>query len=297
MFTKFFLTVEQWDCLVGAVIVVYINISYVENLVIGSYLNSISTLIKGENMKLTLAQPQHFKDSIAIISELVTEARFKVTGEGITLIAMDPANVAMVVFKQFSSAFTEYTLGKDADLALNLNSLKQVLRRVGSSDLLTLELENEGKLKLTVTGKTVRRFSLPIIELDDREQKVPNLQFPYTVEMPSTTMVDAVDDAGVVADSLALIGDAAKLVVAAQGDMSKVEVEIAGEGEVRIVAEQDSPVKSKYSIDYLKKMVAGAKIADQVKVQLSKDYPMRMEFVEKDKMQLSFVLAPRVEND
>ena len=59
-------------------------------------------------MRLTLSEPSTFKDSIAVISELVNEARFKVTKDGIELVAMDPANVAMVIFKLLSSAFAEH---------------------------------------------------------------------------------------------------------------------------------------------------------------------------------------------
>ena len=54
-------------------------------------------------MKLTLAEPKYLKDSISIISELVNEASFKITPEAIELVAMDPANVAMVIFKLLSS--------------------------------------------------------------------------------------------------------------------------------------------------------------------------------------------------
>ena len=47
-------------------------------------------------MKLSLAEPTYLKESISIISDLVSEARFKVTPDAIELVAMDPANVAMV---------------------------------------------------------------------------------------------------------------------------------------------------------------------------------------------------------
>jgi proliferating cell nuclear antigen len=248
-------------------------------------------------MKLTLSKPQILKDSIAIISELVTEAQFNVTTDGLTLIAMDPANVAMVIFKLLSSSFVEYNLVKEVDIALNLNNLKQVLRRVNSSDMLTLEIEDESKLKITIVGKTTRRFSLPIIELDDREQKIPNLQFPFTASMPADTFVEAVEDAGVVADSLSIIGEDKKITISAKGDLSSVEVDIKADDDVEIVKEGEDVIRSKYSIEYLKKIVSGARVSDTVKLQLSKDYPLRIEFVEKDKLQLSFVLAPRVEND
>ena len=93
-------------------------------------------------MKLTLAEPKYFKDSIAIISELVSEARFKITKNAIELVAMDPANVAMVIFKLFSSTFTEYDVKEDLDIAINLSNLKQILRRAKADYLLVTNEHN-----------------------------------------------------------------------------------------------------------------------------------------------------------
>jgi len=129
-------------------------------------------------MKLTLAEPKYLKDSISIISELVTETQLSITKTGVTIIAMDPANVAMVIYKLLSSCFSEFELEAPLNIGVNLNNLKQILKRVDASDILTLETdENAAKLKITIKGKTVRRFDIPIIDTDDKEQKEPNLEF------------------------------------------------------------------------------------------------------------------------
>ena len=57
-------------------------------------------------MRLTLAEPKYLKESVSIISELVNEARFNINQDAIELVAMDPSNFAMVIFKLLSSAFT-----------------------------------------------------------------------------------------------------------------------------------------------------------------------------------------------
>ena len=85
-------------------------------------------------MRLTLAEPSYLKESVSIISDLVNEARFKVTKDAIELVAMDPANVAMVIFKLLSSCFTEYDVKGDIEIAINLENLKQILRRAGAND-------------------------------------------------------------------------------------------------------------------------------------------------------------------
>src|SRR3989338_1479453 len=99
-------------------------------------------------MKLTLAEPKYLKESITIISDLVNEARFKVNKDAIELVAMDPANVAMVIFKLLSSSFTEYDIKKDVDIAINLSNLKQIMRRTKPNDMLTLELDAENRLRI-----------------------------------------------------------------------------------------------------------------------------------------------------
>jgi len=134
-------------------------------------------------MKLTVAEPGLLKDSISIISELVNEGQFEVTKEGLELIAMDPANVGMVIFKLLASAFVEYDIGKGpVKLAINLNSLKQILRRAKANDMLTLETIEEGMLKITLKGAATRTFSMPIIDMEDSEQKAPALKFPVTIK-------------------------------------------------------------------------------------------------------------------
>ena len=47
----------------------------------------------------------------------------------------------------------------------------------------------------------------------------------------------------------------------------------------------------------MKKMIAGSKIADEVSIYFNKDYPLKLEYKTVDKIMLSFILAPRVENE
>ena len=153
-------------------------------------------------MRLTLAEPKYLKESITIISELVNEARFKVNKEAIELVAMDPANVAMVIFKLLASSFTEYDVKKDVEIAINLSNLKQVMRRAKPNDMLTLELDPEIKLRIQLKGDNLRTFNLPLIDFDEKEQKIPDLKFPVAIKLSSQILNDAVEDVDVVAEAL-----------------------------------------------------------------------------------------------
>ncbi|MFH2027669.1 MAG: proliferating cell nuclear antigen (pcna) [Nanoarchaeota archaeon] len=248
-------------------------------------------------MKLTLAEPTYLKESVSIISDLVNEARFKVTKEAIELVAMDPANVAMVIFKLLSSCFTEYDVKEDIEIAINLENLKQILRRAGTNDMLTLELGGENKLKIQLRGNTTRTFSLPIIELEEKEQKIPELKFPLSIKLPSRVLNGAIEDADIVAESVNFICEPKKFVVHAEGDLSQANIEINESDSNKIEISGTAKIKAKYSIEYLKKMMNGSKLAENVTIQFNKDYPLRLEYKTIDKVMLSFILAPRVESE
>ncbi|MBI4150155.1 proliferating cell nuclear antigen (pcna) [Candidatus Woesearchaeota archaeon] len=246
-------------------------------------------------MHLSLAEPKYLKESISIISELVNEATFKVTGNGIELVAMDPANVAMVIFKLLPSSFVEYKVDKPQEIAINLSNLKQVLKRAKPNDAITLELD-ENKLKITLKSNTTRTFSLPIIDLEEKEQRVPELNFAASVKTVSTVLNEAVEDVDIVAESVSFIAENGKFTVQAEGDLSKAHIEVPEGNETKVDVKGDK-VRSKYSIEYLKKMINGSKLADEVTISFNKDYPLRLDYRTLDKVSLSFILAPRVEND
>lgn len=251
-------------------------------------------MLQGDHMKLTLAETKFLKESVGIIADIVTEVRFNVTANAVELIAMDPANVAMVVFKLLGSAFAEYDVKKDCVVAVNLNDLKSVLRRVKPSDTLTMELE-ENKLKITLKGSSKREFLIPLIDVDEKEQKIPDLNFTATVQTHSDVFSDAVEDADIIGESVSLGLENGMFVISSSSDLSKARIELTTDENTKI--EGAETVRSKYSIEYLKRMITANKLAPNVAISFSQDYPLKVEYKIVDKMDLMFILAPRVDND
>ena len=174
-------------------------------------------------MKLTLADSKLLKDSVSIISDLVTEARFHITKDSINLVAMDPANVAMVIFKLLSSSFIEYSVEKEVKIALNLNNLKQVLKRAGANDILSMDL-HENKFKITLKSNRTRTFYLPIIELEDKEQKIPDLNFAVTITTSTSVLNEAIEDVSIVGESVSFMGEKEKFTVFFRAGLGKISI-------------------------------------------------------------------------
>lgn len=242
-------------------------------------------------MLLKLEHPKLFSEIIGIISDLVLEVRMKVSREGVSIHAIDPANVAMIIFNLPASAFSELDVEGNEILGINLESLKAVLRRVKSGSVLVISRQ-ENELRLQIQDKIKKEFNLALIDVEGEEKEPPNLSFASKIEMASLDFYEAIEDCGVVGDSCSFISETDKFIIKSKGNLNSFKAEFSSD-ELNMVAESS---KSKYSLEYLQKMIKATKITDKVKINFSSDYPLRLDFATPF-IGLSFILAPRVESE
>ena len=240
-------------------------------------------------MGVKLDKPSILADAISIVSEIVTEVRIKILEEGMSIIAVDPANVAMVMFKLPKENFAQYE-GTGETWGVNLDDLKRILKRASKAASIVFSQE-ENQLKISIFDAVKRDFTLSLIEVESEDKDEPSLEFSCKVNLSSTQFSQAVEDCSVVADSCALIAGENLFVVEGQGSLNSARAQFSGDE-----AQISGTGRSKYSLEYLMKFIKASKISDTVQVNFSNDYPLKLLFAG-DKMGLGFVLAPRVEND
>ncbi len=240
-------------------------------------------------MILKLDDPKLLGDAIDIISNVVVEVRIKLLDDGLSVVAVDPANVALVIFRLPKESFSEYIAGGEV-WGVNLGDLKKIMKRASGAASVTLE-EVEGKLKISIFDKIKRNFSLALVEVSAEDKEIPELNFAARVEMNAKDFSQAVEDASIVADSCAFVLKDEVFAVEGNGTLNSAQAEFSG-GDLEMFGQG----RSKYSLEYLMKFIKGMKISTNVVVNFSDDYPLRLDFPG-EKMGIGFILAPRVEND
>ncbi len=249
-------------------------------------------------MKLTLENPKLFKDTINIISELVTDATFKIGTEKIELVDMDPANVAMVLLTLHKSAFTEYDVTEEQILSVNLDNLKAILKRAKPKDNIMLSLNAEtNRLNIQLGDSNKRNFNLALLDLEYTETKVPALDFNVTVKTTSQTFLDTIEDMSIVSESVQFKASDDRLFVSSTDFKTDALVVLGNDNGTEVTVTGDKAVFSKYSLEYLKKFIKCSKLSDDVTIKFSNEYPLRVNYGDGEKFELGFVLAPRVSND
>jgi len=241
-------------------------------------------------MQLKLESPKLFTDIISIISELVTEVKIKVDKEGMSLTAVDPANVAMVYFKLPAELFSEFEVPTDETIGVNLDNLKAILRRCKLGSSLTLQ-KHENLLKIGIQDRIKRDFSLALLDIDTEEKEIPEWEFQSVIKMDAESFAQVIEDCGVVSDACTFLAEPTKFQVEASG-INSARAEFSSD-EVEIHSGNST---SRYSLEYLNKFIKGNKISNRVTINFSDNHPIRINFPTGQVM-LSFILAPRVEQD
>jgi len=240
-------------------------------------------------MIVKLNKPKLLADAISIVSEVVTEVKIRLLEEGMSIIAVDPANVAMVIFKIPKESFSQYESGSDV-WGINLDDLKRVLKRASSGASLVME-QDENQLKISIFDKVKRIFNLALIEVDSEDKKEPNLDFSCNISMDSESFSQAIEDCAVVADSCEFLVGKDFFVVEGSGSLNSARAEFSGDD-----AKVEGVGKARYSLEYLMKFIKAKKLSERVELKFSEDHPLSLAFPG-NAMGIRFILAPRVEND
>lgn len=244
-----------------------------------------------------LNDPKLLKNGIAAVYELVKEStQVQLSNDGIMITAIDPAQVSMVIFRLLTPAFEAYKLDKEGVIGIDMERLNQVLKQVSPEDSMVIKVDGN-MMKLTCKSRSTRTFSIPLMELKDELKKPPKLEFTTQAVIASDVLSQAVEDAGVVADALIIDAEDDRINFLASGELGNVETKLQkGDDAVKeLKVKQKS--RSRYAVDYLKKIMKGAKLTNDIQLNFRSDYPLQVDFSLQDLLKLSFVLAPRVDTE
>ncbi|AIF69077.1 DNA polymerase [Palaeococcus pacificus DY20341] len=237
-----------------------------------------------------------FADLIATASNLIDEAAFKVTNEGISMRAMDPSRVVLIDLDLPNTIFSKYDVESTETVGVNIDHFKKILKRAKGKDTLILKKGEENYLEIILQGTATRKFKLPLIDVEELELELPELPFTAKAVILGEVIKEAVKDASLVSDSIKIIAKENELIFKAEGEIQEVETKLTLEDEGLLDLEVEEETKSAYGISYLADMVKGIGKSDEVILRLGTEMPLQMDYPVRDEGRLTFLLAPRVED-
>lgn len=249
------------------------------------------------------------RDLLAVfetIAALVTEARFHFRADGgFSVRAVDTGNVAMISMEVSAEAFHQCRCTANEEIGVEVSGIRDMLKRICGSRILgpvaRVTLERTDKL-LVLSVKDfeywVRRLDVDTIRKDPNP---PNLELPCGARMCGELLTETLLSAAscgdkVVFEAKQLSGVWTLLIsTASSDDMSRFSSKFVAREEKEVVSPKCG--KAMFSLDYLKDMAPSMRRAPIVSVGFGDDRPVKFNFESVSGVDVTYLLAPRIEAD
>jgi proliferating cell nuclear antigen len=252
----------------------------------------------GKTFSAVLSDAKLWRSIVETLSTTVDQANFLVSAKGITVRAMDPIRVEMVDFELTKAAFEDYQCNGDMRLGINMEEMGKVMRRAAAGDSLELvHDETHNKLLVRLRGKSVRTFSLSLLDLGTEDLPTPKVEFKALAKITAEAIGEAIKDAGVVSDQVKITAKPEGLTMQSSGDTGDVLIEFRKGSEALLDLEVKEESSAIYALNYLNDMTKAGSMSETAILQIATNIPLRMDFTIPSGGRITYFLAPRREPD
>lgn len=250
---------------------------------------------------LKLENSRILKGIVETLASIIDETEFLVTPQEFTISAMDPSRICLLKLSIKNNNFDEYKCSKASKVGLNLDDLDKILKRSSTNDSIEINFdEKEQKVKIKMQRKETTRtrtFSLALLDIDIEEIPMENLlklEYPSKWVIESDFLVEAIKDAEIYSEILNIKAvEGQGLVFNSSGQIGEMEYNL----NIDELIEPDikDTNSGAYSLTFLKAILKIAPITEKLEISLKTDHPLKMIFNLLEGGELSYFLAPRVE--
>ncbi|MBI5159337.1 proliferating cell nuclear antigen (pcna) [Candidatus Micrarchaeota archaeon] len=244
--------------------------------------------------EITVDDAKFWKNCVDAIANLVDEGTFEVKEDCIQLKAMDPSQIAMVVFSAPKTSFSIYSVTSAGKISLNIDSLSKILARSRSNEKLSMHAE-ENKLELEFSSENNKRsFKVPLIDIPAGAQKEPKIEHDARILLKPSAFKEVLKDAALLSSHLTLEATSDGFTIDVKGDSADLLAQSANVGDVVQEMQAKNKARATFPLQYLDDMVKACPDDAQLVLNLKTNTPLKIEYAIGE-AKIAYYLAPRIE--
>ncbi|KAF9939395.1 proliferating cell nuclear antigen [Modicella reniformis] len=245
------------------------------------------------------------KKILEAVKELINDANFDCSDNGIALQAMDNSHVALVALLLRHEGFEPYRCDRSLALGVNLVSLSKILRCAGNDDIITIKADDNGDvLSLTfenAENDRISEYELKLMDIDSEHLGIPDTAYDAVVQMSSNEFFRICKDLGNISDSVQIDVTKEGVKFSVKGELGTGSVtlmqtaNIDKEDEATLIELQQN-VSLNFSLKYLTNFTKATPLSTRVSLSMSGEVPLLVEY----KMEAGYIryyLAPKIGED
>lgn len=249
-----------------------------------------------ESPKAILRYPDAkvFSELISTLAEIMDEALFVITDEGVKVRGMDPAKVSYIEVLVPREAFLDYNLEDEVvEMGINLDLLERIAKAKKGNPI-EFRISSD-KVLVTIETLSVKRYLLPNIEVSLSIPEDVKLEHKARALLISDAFKRAISDVESVADLVELRASEEQLVISSvTEDKSRATARFTRETSALLNLEVEEESASKYDVSYISRVAGIARVADTVELGFSTEKPLELKMKSPDGSLVRYLLAPTV---
>lgn len=244
--------------------------------------------------KIDVNEIGEFKNAVEALGNLIDEGTFSFKKDGISLHALDPSQIAMVIFTMPSKAFSGYSVDGARSVGLNIDNFNKILSRGGKGNRASIYDEENKVVVQFIAEKSKKSFKVPVIDVGAGVEREPKVEHDVKIVMGAGAFKDAVRDIALVSSHIAFEVKGKKLKISASGDNAEADLEFEDGDESIKLMEVKSAAKATFPVQYFEDMVKGADSNTEIELWLKTNAPVKIKYA-LGNAGFTYYLAPRID--
>jgi len=245
------------------------------------------------------------KKIVEAIKDVVNSVNIDASPQGLAFQAMDLSHVALVTLSLRSEGFASYKADKSFPLGVKLQNLHKILKCADNADMVTMECEDEPqqlqfKFESQKQDRTTR-LTLNLMQNDEDQLAIPETNYSSNITMPSSEFSRIVRELSQLSETVKVRTTKKAIYFSVDGDIGKGEMELkentSDKPTEKIEIDVDDEVEASFSLTFLNSFCKGGALSDSVRLLMSENTPLVVEYKIGDLGTLKYYLAPKLQDD
>lgn len=220
-----------------------------------------------------------WKMAIEAVKDLLTNANFDFTDEGVTLQAMDSNHVSLVCMTMKPWLFDNYTCKRNVVVGVNVATLAKTLACADNKDSFLLQVPEEmDELFLSFESKErTKKYVLKQMQIESEPMSIPPVQYTCVFSMKSRAFQSLARECHTLDQTcMRIVVDPGKGVVVFQSKSDNLSTEVSSESAV--FSKKDAHLEMTFALRYLSFFCKATPVCENVVFSMCLDMPLMMEY-------------------
>ena len=180
-------------------------------------------------MHFKTVQATALKSTFEVLKDILNDVNIIFTAEGLKILTLDTARVALVDFNLTADNFDEYECSGEVIAGINIANTYKLLKTITNTDVVTFDIKDIEFLHIKIENtvkKSSTSFKLKLLDIDDDRIEIPPVDMNVITVMPSIDFQRINRDMNNISSDVCIHRNRDRFVISCEGDFANQETVI-----------------------------------------------------------------------